>query len=225
MLERLLPAGVICREAFDDRVPAPLPAEEACAVAHAVETRRREFATARRCAREALTALGVPVRALPAGPSREPRWPDGVVGSITHCDGYRAAVVASRVRMATLGVDAEPHDRLPRGVLDRIALPAEVDWVMRSTAIDGSVHWDRLLFCAKEAVYKAWFPLARCWLGFEDVAVSLERPRGTFTARLRAPKSLLPGGVPVTGFAGRWRVDRGLILTAIAVPAPRRSGG
>jgi 4'-phosphopantetheinyl transferase EntD len=222
MLERLLPAGVICREAFDDVVPAPLADEEARVVARAVETRRREFATARRCAREALTALGVPARAVPSGPSREPCWPDGVVGSITHCAGYRAAAVARTSTVATVGVDAEPHERLPSDVLAGIALPEEADWVVRRARIDDSVHWDRLLFCAKEAVYKAWFPLARRWLGFEEATVTLGDAYGTFTARLHPAEPLVRRGEVVTEFSGHWLAERGLLLTAIASPSTGR---
>ena len=59
------------------------------------------------------------------GAKREPLWPAGVVGSITHCDGYRAAAVARATDLATVGIDAEPHEPLPDGVLAAIALPAE----------------------------------------------------------------------------------------------------
>jgi 4'-phosphopantetheinyl transferase EntD len=218
-LERLLPAGVVCREAFDDAVPAPMPPEEARVVARAVDKRRREFATARRCAREALAALGVPVRAVPSGPSREPCWPDGVVGSITHCAGYRAAAVARADTTATVGVDAEPHEPLPPGVLHSIALPEEVESVARWSAQDDSVHWDRLLFAAKEAVYKGWFPLARRWLGFEEALISFDPAAAAFTARLRPAEPLIHDGAVITGFSGRWLVGRGLVLTAVAVPA------
>jgi 4'-phosphopantetheinyl transferase EntD len=92
-------------------------------------------------------------------------------------------------------------------VLDLVALPGE-----RAMMSTWSGHsFDRLLFCAKEAVYKAWYPLAARWLGFEEAEVTVDPGAGTFAARL-----LVPG--PVTGFAGRWLARDGLMLTTIAVP-------
>ena len=77
------------------------------------------------------------------------------------------------------------------------------------------VHWDRLLFSAKESVYKAWFPLARRWLGFEDISLEIDARTGVFAARILAPVSATDEGLP-QGFSGRWAVEEGLMLTAIA---------
>jgi 4'-phosphopantetheinyl transferase EntD len=78
------------------------------------------------------------------------------------------------------------------------------------------VHWDRLLFSAKESVYKAWFPLTRRWLNFTEAAVT-PHPDGTFTARLLVPGPVVDGH-PVDGFDGRWLTRDGLVLTAIVLP-------
>jgi 4'-phosphopantetheinyl transferase EntD len=72
--------------------------------------------------------------------------------------------------------------------------------------------WDRLLFCAKESVYKTWFPLARRWLGFESADVVIDPDDGTFTVEI-----LVPG--PLTSLRGQWLADRGLLATAIVLPA------
>ena len=79
------------------------------------------------------------------------------------------------------------------------------------------MSWDRLLFSAKESVYKAWFPLAKRWLGFEDADISVSM-EGTFDARLLVPGPDI-GGTPLTRFTGQWLAGNGLIVTAIAVPA------
>lgn len=78
--------------------------------------------------------------------------------------------------------------------------------------------WDRLLFSAKESIYKAWFPLTRRWLGFEDTVITINPANGTFTVRLLVPGPALDGR-SLTRFEGRWLVRDGLVLTAIAVPA------
>jgi 4'-phosphopantetheinyl transferase EntD len=221
VLSDLLPDSVVCVDAFDDRQPAPLFPEEEGLVAAAVENRRREFATARRCAREALTTLGFPATAIPGGPVRQPCWPPGVVGSITHCAGYRAAAVARSEAVATLGVDAEPHERLPDGVLRSIAAPQEASWVRDRAAAEPLIWWDRLLFSAKESVYKAWFPLAGSWLGFEDVVIQPGRDLGTFTVRLRPTEPPQHSAAALTRMNGRWLIRRGLVLTAVAIPSSR----
>jgi 4'-phosphopantetheinyl transferase EntD len=79
------------------------------------------------------------------------------------------------------------------------------------------VCWDRLLFSAKESVYKTWFPLARCWLGFESADVVIDPGAGTFTARLLVPGPPVNGS-PLTVLNGRWLAQRGFLVTAVAVP-------
>jgi len=218
-----LPARVSAAEAFSDPPGASLFPEETAIVAKAVDKRRREFTTARNCARRALQSLGVQPVPIPAGERGAPRWPPGIVGSITHCAGYRAAAVAWAEDMITIGIDAEPNEELPSGVLDAVATVGEQARLRDLAAAVPIVCWDRLLFSAKESVYKAWFPLTRRWLDFEDADISIDATAGTFTARLLVP-ALTIRGTPLTGFTGRWLAVRGLLVTAIAMPAGSRSG-
>ncbi len=157
----------------------------------------------------------MPAVAIPAGTRGEPLWPAGVVGSITHCDSYRAAALARAREIVTIGIDAEPHAALPDGLLDEIARAEELPALHRLQCELSEVHWDRLLFSAKEAVYKAWFPLAECWLGFEDISIEIDARTGVFAARILAPAPAATDGLP-RGFSGRWTVGEGLLLTAIA---------
>src|SRR5438874_13378259 len=94
MIGEILPDWVAVGEAFGDLPDAPLLGPEAAAVASAVPSRQREFATGRACARQALAALGVAPVPLDRGAGGAPAWPAGGVGSITHCAGYRGAAVA-----------------------------------------------------------------------------------------------------------------------------------
>jgi len=205
MIGTLVPASA-CAEMFSDAPESTMFSIEAAAVAGAVAERRREFGTVRHCARKALRQIGVP--AVPILPDADgaPRWPAGVVGSMTHCEGYRGAAVARSGAVRSLGIDAEPHAPLPGEVLDLVLRDEERG---RHGAHPG-LHWDRIAFCAKEAVYKAWFPLTRRWLGFEHATVEFDVASGVFSARVRA-------GDAVPGFTGRWLIRDGLLLTAIAV--------
>jgi enterobactin synthetase component D / holo-[acyl-carrier protein] synthase len=218
MIEEILPPEVASAEAFADASSAVLFPEEEAAIARAVAKRRGEFTTGRACARAALAKLGLPPAPIPPGPRRAPQWPPGVAGSITHCAGYRAAAVGLVRDVASVGVDAEPNDALPDGVLDHISLAQERDRLPRLAAAAPGVCFDRLLFCAKESVYKAWFPLTGRWLGFEQAEITVEPEAGRFAAELLEPGPVV-GGRALTGFTGRWLVRDGLLLTAIVVPA------
>lgn len=189
--------------------------EEGAAVAGAVAERRREFGTVRYCAREALRQLGVPAVPILPDVGGAPRWPVGVVGSMTHCAGYRAAVVARSGELCGVGIDAEPHAAVPDAALDLVLRDEERTRLFGLAGDHPDLHWDRILFCAKEAVYKAWFPLTRRWLDFADVSTTVHVD-GTFGARLLVRH---PGvaGVELDGFNGRWVVGRGLVVAATSV--------
>ncbi|MGV9388841.1 4'-phosphopantetheinyl transferase family protein [Streptomyces olivaceus] len=213
----LLPPGVEHAEAFGDLAGARLHPAEESAVAGAGPERRAEFATARHLARRALSRLGVTPAPLPAGPYRAPRWPPGVVGSITHCAGYRGAVVARRTGFAALGVDAEPNEPLPVTVLRRIATERELALVADLLVRRPDVRWDRLLFSVKESLYKTCAPMAGQWPGCDRTDIGLDATKPAFTARLLSGPD--PGSPPCGTFDGRWLVRRGLVLTAVTRPA------
>ncbi|MEU8461538.1 4'-phosphopantetheinyl transferase superfamily protein [Streptomyces sp. NPDC029003] len=225
MIEEILPAGVLSAEEFGDPEPdLMLFPEEERALGQAVLKRRLEFTTARLCARRALAGLGLPPAPVVPGPRGEPRWPHGVVGSITHCAEYRCAALAPADAFLGLGVDAEPNLALPEGVLGAISLREERRRLLDLPLTDPPVHWDRLLFSAKEAVYKTWFPLMRRRLDFTDAAITIAPYDGTFSARL-----LLPGpsvrGTRLHTLTGRWMARDGLLMTAIALPAHAPADG
>ncbi len=203
-------------ELFDDPDEVTTFPEEDAAVSRAVPKRQREYRTVRHCARLALGSLGVAPAPILSGPKREPLWPEGVVGAMTHCAGYRGAAVARWAEVRSVGIDAEPHQALPDGVQASVATDGETAQLARLAVSHPTVHWDRLLFCAKEATYKAWFPLTRTWLGFEDADIRMDPDTRTFTSTLLVPGPLVDGE-RLGSFTGRWTVDAGLVLTAIVV--------
>lgn len=221
MMEQLLPAGVAVVEAFQD-IPdeAIFPGEEDL-VAKAVQKRRREFITARRCAREALATLGHAPAPIRSGPAREPQWPVGMVGSITHTTSFRAAAVAPRRLVASIGIDAELNEPLPDGVEHVITVPGEPEMLAALARAFPATHWGRVLFSAKESIYKAWYPLTGRWLGFEEACLTID-PAGMFTARLLVDGERMDGESPLTELRGRFLVARGLVATAAIVVAADR---
>ncbi len=221
MIAQILPPSIASAHTWGDSAGQPY-AEEQAAVESAVEQRRREYATVRHCARQALAALGHPPVPLVPAADRSPRWPDGIVGSMTHCDGYRAAAVARASEAMAVGIDAEPNEPLPDGLLRLIAVPAEIARLDALARAHPGVSWDRLTFSAKESVYKAWYPLMDRWLGFDDAALTVDPAGRTFVATLRAP--LVLDDRPCTQLTGRWTVSRGVLATSVViVRAPNRS--
>ena len=226
-----------------DAGPGLFPAEEAV-MRTAGPRRRAEFAAGRLCARAALARLGVPAAPILPGPAGQPRWPAGVTGSITHCAGYRACAVARTTEVAAIGIDAEPDAALPAGLIGMVATGPERAWIRRhaaarrGAAVAGAglpgaggpgagqrdaggpgvgppvVCWDRLLFSAKEAACKLWYPLTGQWPGLRAAVIGLATT-GTFTLCLPGPGPGA-GDRPATRLTGRWLSRGGLIVTAIA---------
>ncbi|MGW8886168.1 4'-phosphopantetheinyl transferase family protein [Streptomyces sp. NPDC055749] len=201
----------------------PHPVEEAQLGGAVVDRRRREFATARWCARRALAAAGAPDPAAPLlrGRRGEPLWPAGFTGSITHRAGYRAAVAAPARRDAVLGIDAERAVPLRPPVLAAIASDPELAHLAALPTVD-ALPWETLLFSVKEAVYKAWYPLAAAPLTFRSVRVEF-RPRtntascegstGFLTAEPAGPARGAAPALPV--LSGRYRAACGLLVCVV----------
>lgn len=216
VLEKLLPAPVVVEEAFDDPAGVVLFPEEEAALARAVDKRRREFTTTRWCARRAFARLDVPAAPVLPGHRGAPQWPDGLVGSITHCLGYRAVALARAEHLRAIGIDAEPNQELPAGVLKIVSRPEERAVLPGLARADPEVHWDRLLFSAKETVFKAWYPASGHELGFDDATLTFDPAARTFVALLHPPFTAGPDG-RATELLGRWFVGDGLVLTALAL--------
>lgn len=178
-------------------------------VSHSVDIRRAEFGDARWCAHQALMELGMDDIPILKGDRGMPLWPNGVSGSLTHTEGFRAAVVARTEKVRSLGIDAEPAESLPDQVLGSIARPGELAQLERLQS-RGVGCADRLLFCAKEATYKSWFPLTHRWLDFDEAEIDL-RDDGTFISYL------LVRPTPVPFINGRWKVRDGYVLATTFV--------
>jgi 4'-phosphopantetheinyl transferase EntD len=212
----ILPTGVESEECFGEAPGGFHFPEEEKIIARAVEGRRGEFATVRSCARACLGRLGYPRAAILPGVGGAPAWPAGVRGSMTHCAGYAAAAVGPAERISAIGIDAEPNAPLPDGVLHLVATPAERDRLAGTPVVPGGPYWDRLLFSAKEAVYKAWFPLVGEWLDAQEAEILFQPHDATFTAVL-SRDDLIVDGRTVTRLNGRWVRERGILLTAVVL--------
>jgi 4'-phosphopantetheinyl transferase EntD len=150
-----------------------LKPEEALALSRVVVKRRRASGAARIVARQLLFRIGYPGCSLPNAPSGAPVWPAGVVGSLAHDRDVAVAAVAKVDRIAALGIDVEPAEELPPDLIDYIATPKE------RRGVDSQPYYGRLLFAAKEAVYKAVHPLDGIFLEHHDVEIDFAERTGT----------------------------------------------
>jgi 4'-phosphopantetheinyl transferase EntD len=222
MLDGLLPPDVVTR--FGDPADAPagvLPEEEEL-VARAVPKRQREFRKARECARAALSLLGVDNFPLLTGAQREPLWPEGIVGSVTHTEGLCAVAVATSRQYRSLGIDVERDEPMETELARRVCREEELSAIQSFSGLSPMLA-ARLVFSAKESVYKCQFPLTRSFVGFHEVAIELSTD-GSFGVSWRREEPLFPADSP--RFTGRWRRRAGFLLTAVwlgAEPAAPRS--
>lgn len=208
-----LPPGVSLQMAIvGAQQPALHPLEEVAAAGMA-DSRRREFAAGRACARLALAELGFGAPGIARGPDREPLWPAGAVGSIAHNHRLAAAALARSGELRSIGIDLEDDGPLEEEVIATILRPAECRR-LRAAGTLGSTA--RLVFSAKESVYKCLWPLCRTFLDFRDVELDLDLAGRSFTASTEAPvaRGLTPG------LAGRWCAAGGMVFTAAWIGGP-----
>jgi 4'-phosphopantetheinyl transferase EntD len=192
-----------------------LPAEAAC-LKRAVSSRREEFAAGRACARRALREFGVVEFPLTVAADRRPVWPEGFVGSITHTEGYCAAVVARASSVRAVGIDTERCGRVKPELWPRICGP-ETEWLQTLSAERRPVA-ATLIFAAKEAFYKCQYALTQEYLGFDDAHVEISGMDGeSGEFRVRACKPIALSSHTALPLAGRYRFHREFLTAAIAL--------
>jgi 4'-phosphopantetheinyl transferase EntD len=216
LFDALLPPAVSCFEWREGEPVEALLAEELPLAAGAAAARGREIACGRHCARQALLGAGFDAAPVRRGARREPLFPPGAVGSITHTQGYCAAVVAAAAAYTAIGIDAEPNAALAPRVLERITNEAERRSLAGLESALAGAHVGRLLFAIKESVYKAWYPASGVAPGFRDLELRIDAASGAFAVEFRA------GAVPAGGAAlrlcrGRWALADGMLLAFAAV--------
>jgi len=158
-----------------------LLAHEAASIPSPIASVRRASGAARIVARELLARLGYGPAAIPKAPSGEPIWPEGIAGSMAHDDRIAIAAVGPQRDFRSIGIDIEPAVPLSSDMLELVATPREL------RDIAGDPLRGKILFAAKEAVYKAAYPLDRVFLEFRDIEIDLAARRAiTRTGRVLA---------------------------------------
>jgi 4'-phosphopantetheinyl transferase EntD len=167
-LGSLLPRGITF-------AVGPIPAEsrfrfqaEADRMRSAGDYRKREFVAGRDCARAALVSSGFPEGPISADEDGVPIWPAGALAAISHSRGYCAAIAANCSDYRMLGLDLEMTNRLSRSAIERVVHPKEQSYVQADQ------KKATLMFCAKEAFFKAQFPVWQTHGNFHDLELGVE---------------------------------------------------
>jgi enterobactin synthetase component D len=172
------------------------------ALSNARDRRLATFLAGRYCAARALNAAGAggDVR-VDFGAEREPLWPAGFVGSITHTTGFAGAVVARDGDVVSLGIDTENllSDAQARELRQTVAPElAGINFVGLDADGRENAPFVSCVFSAKESIYKCLHPLVREFFEFSDVSVTaVDRVRGTIHAVLNRPLGVFPRHWPV----------------------------
>lgn len=206
----LFPAGVAAAELDETPNPILLYQQEIACVSHCAQKRILDFTAGRLCARLALEELGVsgfPLLSTREGP---PLWPSGIIGSITHTDGYSAAVASRSGECVGLGLDAERFAAVSEELWPLICTQAELARLER-LPVERRRAEAGLVFAAKEAFFKCQFPLAREWIEFEEVEVQVAEPDEFGIRPLRVLHALTQTGY---AFRGRFCFTDTLVIAA-----------
>jgi 4'-phosphopantetheinyl transferase EntD len=197
-------------------------------VARATPKRVQEFAAGRLCARRALARFGITRGVLRAAADRQPLWPAGFLGSITHTDGFCAAVAAERSALQGLGLDSEVAGAVKAPLWPSICIAAELDW-LRHWPTEARPQAATLVFAAKEAFYKAQYPLTGEFMSFSDLQVSPGPAHAlegsvTFTP-LRVLAVFADGAAQAPEVRARYRFHEGFVSVGVALGPPAQARG
>jgi len=208
LLEGLLEEGVEAAASSLVYSAADLLESERPFVTRAVESRQREFSTGRVLARRAMARLGYAEAPLLRDEDRVPLWPEGLVGSISHCADLCVVALSLAARHVGIGLDVEPDLAVKDGIERVVCRPEEIARLQAIADEDERARQVRLIFSVKEATYKAFYPQLRTFWSFQDVGVELDLSCERFHATL-------PEGPEVSEIEGRVVRRAGWILSSV----------
>jgi len=218
LLNALLPSGVATAELLGAGDPALLLAGERKSLGRAQPKRIREFAAGRICARHAAAQLGFSKTPINARIDRRPRWPEPLIGSISHTDGFSVAAVGERRRFRAIGVDTEKHGRVSRDLWSYLFLPSETEW-LETLPRRAQARLATSMFSAKETFFKCQYEVTSQWLEFTDIKLALAAGNlttGRFAVSPVGQVDLFAGGIVAANVHFAQAED--FALTAMTIP-------
>lgn len=220
MFNTLLPDAVLVSRAEAWMWDTPLCSDEEAIIARAVSRRQREFRAGRHCAHALLSRLGCASAPLLPGKQRQPQWPTGVTGSITHTGEQCYVAISRHPDVIGIGIDVEQREPLDHEVRHLILTPRE-QTMLNQLRPRPAYDPGKVIFSAKECIHKVYYPLNSHTLDFLDAEITLQPSDRTFTARIVQPAPRPQ--VDVIALQGRYHVTDELVYTAIVLRKERLS--
>jgi 4'-phosphopantetheinyl transferase EntD len=196
---------------------APIFLEEFQAIRSACLKRQREFRAGRAAARQSLKLIGAPSISIPPAADRTPIWPSGYIGSISHCESLCGAIAASSSDLFGIGLDLESAQVLTEDIIPLVLDVSEEECIIREAKLGRGLS-AALAFSAKEAFYKAVYPVERRLMDFLDVTLTVFRAGECYGGFLVSSASRHWDG------AGRWEIIGGVIHTGYTLERYHNDG-
>ena len=152
------------------------PAEENYFSQLSSVSRKEHYRSGRICAGEVLSKLGTLGQPVLRDPqTREPLWPEGISGAITHSGKWAAAAAGKTSDVSGIGIDLEDLERQVDSRISRhVCIPEEQKW-LQECGEDFLEQNLKIIFSAKESIFKAFFPYTRTYLHFHDARILMEQ--------------------------------------------------
>jgi len=159
-----------------------LPEEETIAESFGSQKRRAEFTLGRMCAHCALSRFGLESEPILRNPqTREPCWPDSIWGSITHSAGFAAVAVGLKNEIKGVGIDMESLSRpVDFEIRRHVCVDTEIEW-LESLPNKQANRALRIIFSAKESIFKCVYPGTKTYLTFKDASVTINETENSFS--------------------------------------------
>ena len=184
-----------------------LVGSEIVKAAHMKPLRKNAFSSGRYAAHLAQNELGVePSEIFSAG--RQPIWPAGQVGAITHSTDFAAAIVSRD--LLSVGLDIERLGRIKENLYDKFFTPSELASINEMTGWEG----ETIIFSAKESIYKAIYFILRRYVNFKEVELALNIEDSTFSVSYIGENMMSLQHHKTCGY---WSVCKDHVLTVVEI--------
>ncbi len=177
--------------------PELLSEAEKSIIERASAQRVSHFSTGRYCAKQALKQVGIANAEILMSEDKQPLWPEGIVGSISHTKNMVGAVVADAGKLVSIGLDIETIGGVKPDMWDMLYLQSEQEW-LNTFSGEELAFYTTLLFSGKEAFYKFQHPITKTFLDFTDVGITVDSEQLQLRVIIDFPgKELLPKFTPI----------------------------
>ncbi len=191
-----------------------LPEEEIFLKTIGSSKRQAEFILGRRCVHQALSKFKLESAPVLRNPeTREPCWPESVRGSITHSGKMAAAAVGWTKEISGIGIDLESFSReIDFNISRHVCVETELEW-LKNLSPELAKRGLRIIFSAKESIFKCLFPISQTYLYFKDATITINEDNSDFSFILSKACS----GITKVGFQhkGRFTIKDNMLLTSI----------